>query len=242
MKGVILAGGTGTRLKPLTQFLNKHLLPVGPFPMIYWPILKLREAGIKDILIITNPNDLNHFVELLGLGEQFGVNLHYKVQTNQGGGIADALMLASEFIREEKFITLLGDNIFEDSLTPYVENFKNQANGARVLLKEVSDPTRYGVPKFDDTKKNIITIIEKPSHPPSSYCVIGIYMYHQKVFEYIEQIKPSNRNELEITDVNNIFIQNSQIQFDIMRGWWVDAGTPESLFKANQYIFKEHSC
>jgi glucose-1-phosphate thymidylyltransferase len=239
VKGVILAGGTGTRLKPLTQLINKHLLPVGPHPMIYWSILKLREAGIKEILIITNQKDINTFIELLELGEQLDVRLQYKAQVNEGGGIADALMLANGFIKEEKFITLLGDNIFEDSLSSYVKNYKRQGNGARVLLKEVGDPERYGVPKLDYAKKNIISIIEKPDHPPSSFCVTGIYMYDQQVFEYLEQVKPSNRNELEITDVNNLYIRNSQMQFDILQGWWVDAGTPESLFKANQYIFNK---
>ncbi|MEH7574077.1 sugar phosphate nucleotidyltransferase, partial [Cytobacillus firmus] len=197
MKGVILAGGTGTRLKPLTQIINKHLLPVGSYPMIYWPILKLIEAGVNEILIITNRHHLNSFIEVLGHGEEFSVNLHYQIQTNEGGGIADALISAKDFINQEKFIVLLGDNVFEDSIKPYIQAFDVQGAGARVLLKEVSDPSRYGVPKVDTASRRILSIIEKPSNPPSSYCVTGIYMYDQKVFEYIEAINPSKRNELE---------------------------------------------
>ncbi|EIJ81339.1 dTDP-glucose pyrophosphorylase [Bacillus methanolicus PB1] len=239
MKGVILAGGTGSRLKPLTKFLNKHLLPVGPYPMIYWPILKLRDAGIHEILIITNQHHLSSFIELLGLGEELNVKIQYKIQINEGGGIADALMSAKDFINEDKFVVILGDNIFEDSLTPYIQSFQQQDAGARVLLKEVNDPARYGVPRLDKTNNKIISIIEKPKFPPSSYCVTGIYLYDQNVFQFIEAIKPSNRNELEITDVNNIYINNNQLQYDILKGWWIDAGTHESLYKANQCVYKK---
>lgn len=238
MKGVILAGGSGTRLKPLTQIINKHLLPVGPYPMIYWPILKLKQAGINDILIVTNQHHLNSFKEVLGHGEEFKVTIQYQIQTNEGGGIADALLCAKDFINQEKFIVLLGDNVFEDSLSPYVQAFGRQEAGARVLLKEVKDPTRYGVPKVDAISKRILSIIEKPINPPSSYCVTGIYMYDQSVFKYIEAINPSNRNELEITDVNNLYIKNNQLQYDILEGWWIDAGTHESLFQANQFLYQ----
>lgn len=236
MKGVILAGGTGARLKPFTRILNKHLLPVGPYPMVYWPIIRLRDAGIKDILIITNKNHLSPFIELLGQGEELNVKLDYKIQKKEGGGIADALMSAKSFIGQEKFVVLLGDNVFEDSITPYIKEFQKQDKGARVLLKEVEDPTRYGVPQLDTTNKKITSIIEKPSNPPSSYCVTGIYMYDQEVFQYIETILPSNRNELEITDVNNLYIKNNQLEYDILQGFWIDAGTHESLYKAIQFM------
>jgi glucose-1-phosphate thymidylyltransferase len=239
MKGVILAGGTGTRLKPLTSYINKHLLPVGPYPMIYWPILKLCEARINDILIITNKQHLSSFIELLGDGEEMNVKITYGIQKNEGGGIADALMCAKNFIQDEKFIALLGDNIFEDSLLPYVKLFQKQKKGARVLLKEVQDPSRYGVPQFDQEKKRILSIIEKPAHPPSPYCVTGIYMYDQSVFHYIEEIRPSDRGELEITDMNNLYIKKKQLEFDILSGWWIDAGTHESLFQANQYVYEK---
>jgi glucose-1-phosphate thymidylyltransferase len=238
MKGVILAGGTGSRLRPLTMIMNKHLLPVGYYPMIYWPILKLRDSGIRDIMIITNRHHLSSFIELLGQGEELNVTIKYKIQKNEGGGIADALLEAKEFIGQDNFIVLLGDNIFEDSLTPYVQAFRLQKTGARVLLKKVKDPSRYGVPKLDETTNRIISIIEKPNHPPSSYCVTGVYMYDQEVFNFIEEIHPSNRNELEITDVNNLYIQKNQLLYDIFQGWWIDAGTHESLFEASQNIYR----
>lgn len=239
MKGVILAGGTGSRLEPLTKFLNKHLLPVGPYPMIYWSILKLKEAGINEILIVTNKNHLSSFIELLGLGEDLHVNIQFKIQGNVGAGIADALMSAKKFINNEKFVVLLGDNIFEDSLSPFVHSFQKQKKGAMLLLKEVEELTRYGVPHLDKTNLKIKSIIEKPSNPLSSYCVTGIYMFDQKVFEYIETIHSSHRNELEITDVNNLYIQDDQLQYDILQGWWVDAGTHDSLYQANQYVHEK---
>jgi glucose-1-phosphate thymidylyltransferase len=239
MKGVILAGGSGTRLKPFTKYVNKHLLPVGPYPMIYWPIQKLRDAGINEILIITNQHHLSSFIELLGQGEELNVKLQYKLQKNQGGGIADALMGAKDFINKDRFVVILGDNIFEDSLTPYVQSFQQQDTGARVLLKEVNNPHRYGVPQLDETNKKIMSIIEKPSNPPSSYCVTGIYMYDPTVFQFIEAIKPSNRNELEITDVNNLYIKDNQLQYDILQGWWIDAGTHDSLYEANKHFYEK---
>ncbi|MDR6999838.1 sugar phosphate nucleotidyltransferase [Neobacillus niacini] len=239
MKGIILAGGTGSRLKPLTSYINKHLLPVGPYPMIYWPIIKLREAGIKDIFIITNKQDLSSFIELLGNGEELNVNFEFGIQKKAGGGIADALMSARNYVGKEKFVVILGDNIFEDSLIPYVKSFLKQERGARVLLKEVKDPTRYGVPQLDEEKKSILSIMEKPSNPPSSYCVTGIYMYDQGVFNYIENIQPSSRDELEITDVNNLYIENKQLEYDILQGWWIDAGTHDSLFQANQFVYEK---
>ncbi|MGD6818492.1 sugar phosphate nucleotidyltransferase [Metabacillus sp. 113a] len=241
MKGVILAGGTGSRLRPLTKIINKHLLPVGSDPMIYWPISKLRDAGICDIMIVTNQHHLSSFIELLGLGEAMSVNLVYQIQKTEGGGIADALLGAKEFIGEDKFVVLLGDNIFEDSLAPYVHAFHSQKTGARVLLKQVEDPGRYGVPELDHAANRIRKIREKPVHPASSFCVTGIYMYDQEVFRFIKKIQPSERNELEITDVNNLYIQSNELQFDILSGWWIDAGTHESLFKATQYVYEGFS-
>lgn len=239
MKGLILAGGTGSRLKPFTSYLNKHLLPVGPYPMIYWPILKLIEAGIKDIFIVTNKQHLHSFIELLGTGKELSGNIQYGIQNNEGGGIADALLAAEDFIQEDKFVVILGDNIFEESLKPYVDTFESQEKGARVLLKEVQDPKRYGVPLLDKSRKRIQSIIEKPADPPSSYCVTGIYMYHPCVFNLIESIQPSHRNELEITDVNNLYIEKNQLEYDILQGWWIDAGTHEALFHANQFIYEQ---
>lgn len=238
MKGVILAGGTGSRLKPLTEYQNKHLLPVGPYPMIYWPILKLKEVGMNEILIITNKHHLSSFIQLLGNGEEFNISIQYKIQKNVGGGIADALMDAENFVSKDKFIVVLGDNIFKDSLTQYVDSFQKQQTGARVFLKEVKDPARYGVPQIDKIKKRILSILEKPSNPPSNYCVTGIYMYDQTVFEFINEINPSYRKELEITDVNNLYIQNDQLEYDILQGWWIDAGTHESLFIANKLVYE----
>jgi glucose-1-phosphate thymidylyltransferase len=241
VKGVILAGGTGSRLKPLTNFVNKHLLPVGAYPMIYWPILKLREAGIKEVLLVTNKAHLSSFIELLGMGEELQVKLQYQIQKNTGGGIADALLNARDFIGHEKFVVLLGDNIFEDSLTSFLQDFERQDTGARVLLKEVDDPARYGVPFIDKMNYKILSIIEKPINPPSPYCVTGIYMYDENVFPLIEQTHPSKRNELEITDVNNLYIDRNQLQYDILQGWWIDAGTHESLYKASQFIYENAS-
>lgn len=239
MKAVILAGGRGARLKPFTKVINKHLLPVGPYPMIYWPIRRLKDAGIDEILIITNKQHINSFIEVLGNGEALNVKLDYRVQENEGGGIADALMSAKSYIDQEKFVVILGDNIFEDSLIPYIQVFKEQKKGAIVLLKEMKDPTRYGVPQLDLVNQKIISIIEKPVNPPSSYCVTGIYLYDQEVFELIEGINPSDRNELEITDVNNLYIKKNLLEYDILRGWWIDAGTHESLYKAYQYGYEQ---
>lgn len=238
LKGIILAGGTGTRLLPFTKIINKHLLPVGPYPMIYWPIIKLREAGIQEILIITNEKDLSVFREVLGDGREFNVKLTFRAQENEGGGIADALLASRDYINKEKFAVVLGDNLFEDTLTLHLKAFENQKHGARVLLKKVSNPTRYGVPKLDLIEKKILSIHEKPSIPPSYYCVTGIYMYDEEVFNLIKNIQPSERNELEITDVNNLYIQKNQLEYDVLNGWWIDAGTHHSLFLAQKFIYE----
>ncbi|OIJ10420.1 spore coat protein [Anaerobacillus alkalilacustris] len=237
MKGVILAGGTGSRLSPITKIMNKHLLPVGPFPMIYWSIIKLKEAGVSEILILTNREHLSSFIQLLGLGEDYKVNLQYKVQED-AKGIADAVSYAKSFVKNEKFIVMLGDNIFEDSLTPYIQSFKKQKRGARVLLKEVSNTTRFGAAVLDGKNNVISSIVEKPKETISPYCVTGIYMYDENAFKYIDSIQASDRGELEITDVNNLYLSEKQLHYDILQGWWVDAGTWESYYQANSFVYK----
>ena len=231
MKGVILAGGTGSRLRPLTQVTNKHLLPVGRYPMIFYPIYKLKKARINEILIVTGREHMGDVIELLGSGRDFGVEFTYKVQ-DEAGGIAQALGLARHFVNGDKCVVILGDNIFEDDITPYVKEFEEQKEGAKILLKEVPDPQRFGVPEFKDGK--IIAIEEKPKEPKSNFAVTGIYMYDSEVFEIIKTLKPSWRGELEITDVNNAYIKKGTLTYNILKGWWTDAGTPESLFRANE--------
>ncbi|MGM0884288.1 MAG: sugar phosphate nucleotidyltransferase [Bacillota bacterium] len=231
MKGIILAGGTGSRLFPLTKVTNKHLLPVGKYPMIFHSIAKLKEAGIQDILIVTGKDHMGDVVNLLGSGHEFGVTLTYKVQ-DEAGGIAQALGLAEHFVCGDQMVVILGDNVFEDSITSFVNNFKQQQNGAKILIQEVHDPQRYGVPELDGAK--IVSIEEKPKIPKSSFAVTGIYMYDSKVFEIVKTLKPSGRGELEITDVNNAYIEAGELSYDILQGWWTDAGTHFSLTKANE--------
>ena len=231
MKGIILAGGTGSRLRPLTQVTNKHLLPVGRYPMIFYPIYKLKKVEINEILIVTGREHMGDVIELLGSGKDFGVEFTYKVQ-DEAGGIAQALGLARHFVNGDKCVVILGDNIFEDDITPYVKEFEEQKEGAKILLKEVPDPQRFGVPEFKDGK--IIAIEEKPKEPKSNFAVTGIYMYDSEVFEIIKTLKPSWRGELEITDVNNAYIKKGTLTYNILKGWWTDAGTPESLFRANE--------
>ena len=231
MKGIVLAGGTGSRLRPLTRVTNKHLLPVGKYPMIFYPIYRLKQTGIRDILIVTGREHMGDVMELLGSGRDFGVEFTYKVQ-DEAGGIAQALGLAEHFVNGDKCVVILGDNIFEDDITPYVRSFEEQKEGAKVLLKEVPDPHRFGVPEFRDGK--IIAIEEKPEEPKSNYVVTGIYMYDSEVFDIIKTLKPSARGELEITDVNNAYLKKGTLTYDILKGWWTDAGTTESLFRANE--------
>ncbi len=234
MKGVLLAGGTGTRLRPLTNVVNKHLLPVGGYPMIYYGIRRLKEAGIEDILIVIGKQSAGLYIDYLGGGSELGVRLTYKVQ-EKAGGIAEALALASGFIETgEKFIVLLGDNLFSDSLLPYVEAFSRQPEGARVVLTSVEDARRYGVPVISDGR--IVSIIEKPSEPHSNYCVTGIYMYDTKVFEHIAKLSPSARGELEITDINNRYAADGLLAYSVMKDWWTDAGTFESLMEAGRVL------
>ncbi|MFC4769945.1 sugar phosphate nucleotidyltransferase [Effusibacillus consociatus] len=231
MKGIILAGGTGSRLYPLTKVTNKHLLPVGKYPMIYHAIYKLRQADIKDILIVTGREHMGDVVNLLGSGYEFGVTFTYKVQ-DQAGGIAQALGLAEGFVGNDLMTVVLGDNVFSDDISFYVTKFKMQGQGAKILIKEVHDPERYGVPELD--KDQIISIEEKPANPKSRYAVTGIYMYDHNVFEIIKALKPSARGELEITDVNNAYIKRNQLTYDVLHGWWTDAGTHGSMVKANE--------
>ena len=234
MKGVILAGGLGKRLWPLTKITNKHLLPVYDKPMIYYPIQCLVNAGIRDIMIVTGGNDAGDFLQLLGNGTEFGLkDLHYTYQEGEGG-IADALRLAEHFADGQKIVVVLGDNIVEKDITQGVRNFQEQPRGARIYLKQVDDPERFGVPVFEDGR--IVRIEEKPKQPASDYAVIGVYMYDAQVFELINSLKPSDRGELEITDVNNMYLDKGELEYDKLDGWWTDAGTFPSLFHATQLV------
>jgi len=237
MKGVVLAGGLGSRLYPLTKVTNKHLLPVYTEPMIYYPIKTLVNAGINEILIVTGGNNAGDFLRLLGNGSDFGLkHLNYTYQEGEGG-IAAALSLAEYFSDNEKIVVVLGDNIIEKNIRSAVESFEKQKEGAKIMLKEVTDPQRFGVPVFNG-ERQIIRIDEKPAHPESPYAVIGIYMYDHRVFDFIKNLKPSERGELEITDVNNFYIREGNITWDILDGWWTDAGTFESLQSAGNMVAK----
>lgn len=234
MKGVILAGGLGTRLYPLTKVTNKHLLPVYDKPMIYFPIQTLINAGIDDILIVTGGNNAGDFLKLLGNGKEFGLkHINYTYQEGEGG-IAEALGLAEFFASGEKICVVLGDNLIEKNIRKAVENFQKQKEGAKILLKEVPDPQRFGVAELKGDR--IVRIEEKPEKPKSQYAVIGIYLFDQEVFNFIKTLKPSDRGELEITDVNNRYIEKGLMTWDILEGWWTDAGTFESLLRANQLV------
>ncbi len=236
MKGVVLAGGLGTRLYPLTKVTNKHLLPVYNEPMIYYPIKILLNAGIDDIMIVTGGNNAGEFLRLLGNGCEFGLkHINYTYQEGEGG-IAAALSLAEHFADNDKMVVVLGDNIIEKNIREAVESFKKQKEGARIMLKEVSDPHRFGVPVFEGDR--IVRVEEKPAVPASQYAVIGIYMYDGRVFDFIKALKPSQRGELEITDVNNFYINEGKIEWDILDGWWSDAGTFESLQYAGNMVAK----
>lgn len=233
MKGIILAGGKGLRLYPLTKVTNKHLLPVGNEPMIFNPIKKLKEVGITDIMIISSTEHMGDIVGLLGSGAEMGVNFTYKVQES-AAGVAHALNLAKNFAKGEKILVILGDNITTASLKPAVENFLKQEKGARIILKRVKDPTRYGVATIDG--KNVIEIEEKPRQPKSDHAVIGYYLYDEKVFNIISQMRPSARGEYEITDVNNEYLRLGELSYEVLDGEWTDAGTFESLLQANKII------
>jgi glucose-1-phosphate thymidylyltransferase len=234
MKGVVLAGGLGKRLYPLTKITNKHLLPVYDRPMIYYPIQTLVAAGISDILIVTGGNHAGEFLRLLGKGKEFGLEtLSYTYQEGESG-IADALMLARRFAQNDRIVVILGDNILEDNLQRSVEAFERQKSGARILLKRVRDAQRFGVPSFENGR--ILSITEKPARPASDYAVTGVYMYDATVFDIIAGLRPSGRGEMEITDVNNAYLGRGDLEHDVLEGWWTDAGTFESLFHANQLV------
>lgn len=236
MKGVVLAGGLGTRMYPLTKVTNKHLLPIYDKPMIYYPIRTLVDAGIDEILIVTGGNNAGDFLRLLGNGKAFGLrHINYTYQEGEGG-IAAALSLAEYFADNDKIVVILGDNIIEGNIRGPVASFREQTEGARILLKEVSDPQRFGVPLFEGEK--IVRIDEKPLTPASSYAVIGVYMYDHRVFDFIKTLKPSERGELEITDVNNFYIREGKIAWDVLEGWWTDAGTFDSLQYAGGMVAK----
>src|SRR6185295_6864956 len=229
------AGGTGSRLFPLTKVTNKHLLPVGREPMIFHPVRKLTDAGIEEILIVTGVEHMGDVVTLLGSGKDFGCRFTYKVQ-DEAGGIAQALGLAENFAGEDPLCVILGDNIFQDSIAPYVKAFREQKRGARLLLKQVHDPQRYGVAEVEGSK--VTRIVEKPKKPKSDLAVVGIYFYDAQVFDIIRTLKPSARGELEITDVNNAYIARGEVTWDELDGWWSDAGTFESLLHASNLVAK----
>ena len=234
MKGIVLAGGLGSRLSPLTRITNKHLLPVFDQPMIYYPIQTLVEAGIKDILIVTGGNSAGDFLKLLRNGAEFGLSrIHYAYQEGEGG-IAAALGLAEDFAEKSPICVVLGDNILEKSIASFAKKFRHQGSGAKILLSEVSDPERFGVPVIEGDR--ITRIEEKPSDPKSQYAVIGVYMYDNRVFDIIKTLKPSGRGELEITDVNNAYIEAGDLSWDVIDGWWTDAGTFDSLLKASNLV------
>lgn len=231
MKGVILAGGTGSRLFPLTKVTNKHLLPVGRYPMIYHPVAKMAEAGIRDILIVTGTEHMGAVVGTLGSGHHLGLDLTYRVQ-DAAGGIAQALGLAIPYLSGDSCVVILGDNIFEDNIAHHVNRFAQRGQGAAILLKEVPDPERYGVANV--IGNSIVSIEEKPKQPKSPYCVTGIYMYDRRLPFYLSDLRPSARGELEITDVNNAYLRDGKLEFGLLSGWWTDAGTPASLALANR--------
>jgi glucose-1-phosphate thymidylyltransferase len=236
MKGVVLAGGLGSRLFPLTKITNKHLLPVFNKPMIYYPIQTLINAGIDDIMIVTGGNFAGHFLQLLGNGKEFGLkHLNYTYQEGEGG-IADALSLVEHFADDESVCVVLGDNIIENNIKQAKEDYEKQGKGAKILLKQVHDPNRFGVPELDGER--VLNIEEKPQNPKSDFAVIGIYFFDNTVFDIIKTLVPSNRGELEITDVNNHYINRGEMTWNELDGWWTDAGTFESLLHASSLVAK----
>jgi glucose-1-phosphate thymidylyltransferase len=234
MKGVVLAGGTGSRLNPLTRVTNKHLLPVYNKPMVNYPIQTLVNAGIHEILLVTGGKNAGDFLRLLGNGRDFGLkHLNYTYQEGEGG-IAEALGLAEYFAGDGPICVVLGDNIIENDICEAVENFKKQKDGAKILLKEVEDADRFGVAEIRGDR--VVSIEEKPKKPKSNYAVVGIYLYDSTVFQKIRRLKPSGRGELEITDVNNFYIDEGKLTYEILDGWWTDAGTFDSLLRANNLV------
>jgi glucose-1-phosphate thymidylyltransferase len=234
LKGVVLAGGLGSRLRPLTAVTNKHLLPVYNQPMIFYPIQTLVNARITDIMIVTGGNSAGDFLKLLGNGKAFGLkHLNYTYQEGEGG-IAAALSLVEHFASGEPVCVMLGDNIIQGNIRAAVDSYREQGKGAKILLKKVADPQRFGVPQLDG--QQVLKIEEKPAEPKSEYAVIGIYLYDERVFEIIRDLRPSGRGELEITDVNNAYIDRGEMTWDVLEGWWTDAGTFESLLHASNLV------
>ncbi len=238
MKGVVLAGGLGTRLRPLTRVTNKHLLPVYNKPMIFYPIQTLVDAGITEIMLVTGGNNAGEFLRLIGNGEDFGLSqMHYTYQKTEGG-IADALALTRHFVGGDKVVVILGDNFVQGSIRSAVEDFERQPSGAKIFLKEVDNPSEFGVAVVEDGR--VTRIIEKPKDPPSRNAVIGIYMYDGDVFNICETLVPSARNELEITDVNNEYIRRGVMTYEVIDGWWADCGSFEALLRSNLLVAREH--
>jgi len=234
MKGVILAGGTGSRLHPLTKVTNKHLLPVYDKPMIYYPLHTLIDAGIKEIMIVSGRGHAGHFLELLGSGAEFGAKFTYEIQ-DEAGGIAQALGLAKDFVDNDNVTVILGDNIYQDNFKEAIQSF---TSGAHIFLKAVPDANRFGVAEVDKSNGHVLGIEEKPSNPKSNFAVTGLYLYSNAVFDVIKTLKPSGRGELEITDVNNHYVKKGQMKFTILDGYWSDAGTFESLLRASILVEK----
>ncbi len=238
MKGVVLAGGLGSRLLPLTRVTNKHLLPVYNKPMIFYPIQTLVDAGVKDIMVVTGGNSAGDFLRLLGNGEDFGLRqMHYTYQKTEGG-IADALSLAEQFVGSDKVVVVLGDNFIQGSVKQAVADFEEQPEGAKIFLKEVANPRDFGVAELDGDK--VVNIVEKPEDPATNLAVIGIYMYDNTVFEVCKTLEPSARGELEITDVNNHYIRQGSMTYEVLDGWWADCGSFEALLRSNLLVAREH--
>jgi glucose-1-phosphate thymidylyltransferase len=238
VKGVVLAGGYGTRFHPVTRVVNKHLLDVFDEPVVYYPIRTLAEAGITDVVVVTISEEVGQFKKLLGSGSELGVSVEYATQEG-AGGIAEALLQAEPLVKDEEVVVVLGDNIFQETIEPYVEAFRKQDKGAKILLKQVSldDALRFGVAEVRDGK--IIGIEEKPAQPKSGLIVTGCYMYDDRVFDFIQTLKPSARGELEVTDLNNLYIEEGSMTYDVLRGWWTDAGTPASKLRASILVALE---
>lgn len=236
MKGIVLAGGTGSRLFPLTKVTNKHLLPVGRKPMIFYPIEALKACGIQEILIVTGVEHMGDVVSLLGSGREYGCRFTYRVQ-DEAGGIAQALGLAEHFVHGDSCMVILGDNIFQDNLAEDAREFEKQRKGARIILKKVEDPHRFGVAELKGDK--VVGIEEKPKNPKSDWAVTGIYFFDSEVFNIVRTLRPSGRGELEITDVNNHYIKQGSLSYGQFKGWWSDAGTFDSLARVNRLIEEE---
>jgi glucose-1-phosphate thymidylyltransferase len=238
MKGAVLAGGTGSRLMPLTKVINKNILAIYDKPLIYFPILTLKDAGIKDILIISGRGHAGQYLDLLSNGKELGVNLTYTIQ-EEPKGLAHGLALAEDFADNGAIALILGDNIFEDSLKKAVDDFKKQEKGAKIIIKRVPDPERFGVVKFNKKGDKIAKIVEKPKTPPTNWIVTGFYLYDNRVFDVIRTIKPSARGEYEITDVNNFYVKEGTMTYQKTKGKWIDAGTFDSLLEANVFVAKK---